>query len=617
MKKQGKIRPAPYSHTDGVENQAVATFVSLLDHEKVKADIKTRDKIPNIDGYLDLVDETFRSIGKVEAQIRKLSSIDPPKINVKASFLSYCESSILPVLLIGVDVKNKKAHWLYIDENFTSQLKIVDGQKSKTIYYSKENFVDGQNTKYIQAWKYITDVRRIKLQNYDELKKSYDILSIKSNNALGLIKNKFQNIHLFLDELNKLLDNEFSIVKRRYYPNAWRVGLAYYEYDMNGVSYTLYPIPLDKNDVQIKEVNEALRKQLNGEGLGFATHNAENPIDTRPKEYAKEVIKFKIMNLLENRLLNHQGNQFLANEFITGFIDKFHTQLGLQIKREYTTEEIERAFYHYLPIWMDEALGIIISAKRNKNEKLEDCFHRDSIGRTFPYFDPDDLTRQIMKNELDTIKHKVTERLNQEKINIPSLLIGNEIFQFGIFTEFFSFLKNQDIRKIERVYLPKDYSRIKRSGWDILSPEAIKKNLKVFFDNLPLVYNNLLIQNLPLLKDKLSLFGNVSKILIVFDVKEEYNEPGNPPTIQIIYLSNKEEKDINIEVFSESEEKAQIVSAMDFENSIEFSGRRYDIILHSYGVLDFIYKDLPMFNYVYKILEEKLKNDFDDSHSYS
>lgn len=613
MKKEGKIRPTPYSHTDGAENQAVDTFVSLLDHEKVKDDIKKRNTIPNIDGYLDLVDETFRSIGKVEVQIKKLSNVDPPKINVKASFFSYCESSILPVLLIGVDVKNKKAHWLYIDENFTSQLKIVDGQKSKTIYYPKENFIDGQNTGYIQSWKYIISVRKIKLQSYDELKKSYDILSIKSNHALGLLKNEFQNIHLFLDDLNKLLDNEFSIIKRRYYPNAWKIGLAYYEYERGEVSYTLYPIPLNKNDVQIKEVNEELRKQLQREGLGFAAHYAENPIDARPKEYAKEVIKSKTINLLENRLLNHQGNQFLANEFITGFIDKFHTQLGLQIKREYTIEEIEIAFYHYLPIWIDEALGIIISAKRNKNEKLEDCLHRDGIGRTLPYFDPADLARQIMSDEFDAIKYKVTERLNQEKINISSLPLGNDIFQFGIFTEFFSFLKNKGIRKIERVYLPKDYSRIKRSGWDILSPEAIKKNLKVFFDNLPLVYNNLLIQNFPLLKDKLSLFGNVSKILVVFDVNEEYNEPGNPPTIQIIYLSNKEEKDIKIEVFAESEGKIPEMDSIYFRKDIEFGGRKYDIISGSTGILDFIYKDLPMFNYVYKMLEDNLKNYFDES----
>lgn len=613
MKKEGKIRPAPYSHTDGAENQAVTIFKSLLDHEKVKDDIKTRDKYPNIDGYLDLVDETFRSIGKIEVQIKKLFSVDPPKNNIKTSFLSHCEESILPVILIGVDVKNKKGYWLYIDKNFTSQLKILDSQKSITISYPKKNFIDGQNTEYIQAWKYIIRVRKIKLQNYDELKKSYDILSIKSNHALGILKNEFQNIHLFLDELNKLLNNEFSLIKRRYYPNAWKIGLAYYEYERNKVSYALYPIPLDKNDVQIKEVNEALRKQLKGEGLGFATHNAENPIDARPKEYAKEVIKFKTMNLLENRLLNHQGNQFLANEFITGFIDKFHTQLGLQIKREYTIEEIERAFYHYLPIWIDEALGIIISAKRNKNEKLEDCLHRDGIGRTLPYFDPDDLIRQIMSDEFDAIKYKATERLNQEKINISSLPLGNDIFQFGIFTEFFSFLKNQDIRKIERVYLPKDDSRIKRSGWDILSPEAIKKNLKVFFDNLPLVYNNLLIQNFPLLKDKLSLFENVSKILVVFDVKEEYNEPGNPPTIQIIYLSNKEEKDIKIEVFAESEGKIPGMDSIYFRKGIEFGGRKYDIISGSTGILDFIYEDLPMFNYVYKMLEDNLKNYFDES----
>jgi hypothetical protein len=616
MKKEGKIRPAPYSHTDGAENQAVATFVSLLDHEKVKDDIKKRNTIPNIDGYLDLVDETFRSIGKVEVQIKKLSNVDPPKINVKASFFSYCESSILPVLLIGVDVKNKKVHWLYIDENFTSQLKIVDGQKSKTIYYPKENFIDGQNTGYIQSWKYIISVRKIKLQSYDELKKSYDILSIKSNHALGLLKNEFQNIHLFLDDLNKLLDNEFSIIKRRYYPNAWKIGLAYYEYERSEVSYTLYPIPLNKNDVQIKEVNEELRKQLQREGLGFAAHYAENPIDARPKEYAKEVIKSKTINLLENRLLNHQGNQFLANEFITGFIDKFHTQLGLQIKREYTIEEIEKAFYYYLPVWVDEAVSIIVKMGRNNKKRAEDCLHRDGIGRKLPYFDPNDLGWQIMSEELDTLKHNVTERLNHEKIDVPFLLLGNDQFQFGVFTELFSFLKSQGIKKIERIYLPKDYSRLNKSGgwtWSLLSPESIEKNLKTFFKNLPQVYNDLLNQNFPLLKDMLPLFGGASKILVVFSVKEEYKDYSNAPTIQFLYLRNKEERDIKIEVFAEGEGKIPEIYSIDFRKGIEFGGRKYDIISGSTGILDFIYEDLPMFNYVYKMLKDNLKNYFDES----
>ena len=608
MKKEKAIGPAPYSHTDGAENLAVATFVTLLDNEKIKADIKTRDKYSNIDGYLELVDETLRPIGKIETQVKKMprANIKSPKINVKRSFFSYCEESCLPVILVGVDTeKDKKAYWLYVDKNFTSRLKIREGLKSKTVHFPKGNIIDGQNTEYILLWKSIIELHKMKLQEYDELKNSYDILAKRSNPALGLVKDEFQNIHLFLDEMNNLLNNEFLIVKKRYYADAWRIGMAYYKYEGSRVSYTLYPIPLNKNDVQIKVVNEELHRQLEEEGLGFTAHYTENPMEIRPKEYAREIIQSKTMRLLEHRLLEHGGNQFLAMEFIIGFIDKFHIQLGLEKKEEYTLEEVEKAFYHYLPIWVDEAIAIIVNTGRNNRNRPEDCLHRDNAGRIQPYFDPDELAWMIMSDELDTIKGNVARRLDQEKINVP---LDNDHFSFGIFTEFYSFLKNRGVTKIERVYLLKDYSRLRSSSvWDLLSPEAVEKNLKTFFENLPHVYYDLLSQNFPLLTDKLLPFGGASRILIVFDIKEEYTSHHDSPKIQIYCLKSREESGIKIEVFSKSEKRVPDVFSIDFEKGMEFDGRRYDIISACTKVLS---EELPMFSYVYKMLEDSLKNYF-------
>ena len=605
MKKEKAIGPAPYSPTDGAENLAVATFVTLLDNEKVKADIKTRDKFPNIDGYLELVDETLQPIGKIETQVRKLPKTDP-KISVKTTFFSYCEESCLPVILVGVDIKNKKAYWLYINKNFTRELKIGEGQKSKIVHFPKENNIDGQNTEYILLWKSIIESHKIKLQEYDELKESYDILARKSNSALGLVKNEFQNIHLFLDELNKLLNSEFLIVKKRYYPDAWSIGMAYYKYEGSRVSYTVYPIPTNKNDVQIKVVNEELHRQLEKEGLGFTALYTENPMEIRPKEYAREIIQSKTMRLLEHRLLEHGGNQFLAMEFIIGFIDKFHIQLGLEKKEEYTLEEVEKAFYHYLPIWIDEAVATIVNLGRNNRNRPEDCLHRDNAGRIHPYLDPDDLTCQIRSDELDTIKGNVARRLDQEKINVP---LDNDHFPFWIFREFLSFLKNQGVTKIERVYLPKDYSGLRRGNeiWNLLSPEAVEKNLKIFFENLPHVYYDLLSLNFPLLKDKLPPFGGASRILIVFDIKEEYTSHHNSPKIQIYCLKSREESGIKIEVFPKSEKRVPDVFSIDFEKGMEFDGRKYDIISACTKVLS---EELPMFSYVYKMLEDSLKNYF-------
>ena len=608
MKKEKAIGPAPYSPTDGAENLAVATFVTLLDNEKVKADIKTRDKFPNIDGYLELVDETLQPIGKIETQVRKLPKTDP-KISVKTTFFSYCEESCLPVILVGVDIKNKKAYWLYINKNFTRELKIGEGQKSKIVHFPKEHNIDGQNTEYILLWKSIIESHKIKLQEYDELKESYDILARKSNPALGLVKNEFQNIHLFLDELNKLLNSEFLIVKKRYYPDAWSIGMAYYKYEGSRVSYTVYPIPTNKNDVQIKVVNEELHRQLEEEGLGFTAHYTENPMEIRPKEYAREIIQSKTMRLLEHRLLEHGGNQFLAMEFIIGFIDKFHIQLGLEKKEEYTLEEVEKAFFHYLPIWIDEAVAIIVNLGRNNRNRPEDCLHRDNAGRRLPYFDPDELAGMIMSDERDIIKGNVARRLDQEKINVP---LDNDHFPFWIFREFFSFLKNQGVKKIERVYLPKDYSGLRRGNeiWNLLSPEAVEKILKTFFENLPHVYYDLLSLNFPLLKDKLSIFRGVSRILIAFDVNEKYTMHHDVPKIQIFYLKNREESGIKIEVFPKSENRVPDVLSIDFEKGVDLDGRKYEIISAYIQALNFMCEDLPMFNYVYKILENSLKTYF-------
>ena len=146
--------------------------------------------------------------------------------------------------------------------------------------------------------------------------------------------------------------------------------------------------------------------------------------------------------------------------------------------------------------------------------------------------------------------------------------------------------------------------------WDLLSPEAVEKNLKIFFENLPQVYYDLLSQNFPLLKDKLPPFGGASKILIVFDVKVEYTSHHDASKIQIFYLKSRKESGIKIEVFPKSEKGVPEAFSIDFEKGVEIDGRKYEIISASTGVLNFIYEDLPVFNYVYKMLEDCLKNYF-------
>jgi len=606
MRKTKTQRAAPYSHTDEQETLAIDTFRHLIDHEKVKLDIKERDKYPNIDGYVELVDEFRVPIGKLEVQIKKLSH-DEQKIQCPVSLFSYSETTCNPVLLIGVDIKQKKAYWVHVKKDLISESIAVSNQKTKVISFPVNNILDGKDTKYIMEWKKIAESYQIKIQEFSKLEDAYLKLSESSNPALGIDRKDFRDIHIFLDEINTLLDGKFSIVKKIFYPNAWKVGLAYYRYEDNNISYTLYPIALSKNDVQIKEVDTLLRKQLENKGLGWTGHFVENPIKLRPKEYAIEIVESKTLRILENKLLNHSGNEFLAKEFIFAFIDKFFQQLGLNKKDKYALDDIEKAFFQYLPIWVDETIKFMVRIQRNNVTSYTALLY----GK--PYFDPDMLIHQIMHDERKQIEQKVTERIRQ-KDSILGIPLGNDRFPFGIFAELLSFLKSKGIEQISRVYSPRDYSRLRERGgwvWNIFSPDAVETNLKMFFDNLPKVYNDVVLQNFPKIAEELPLFGDASRIIILFNVKEEYKTYRDAPTISFFHFETEKQDSLEIEIYRKEESKEMPYLSWEYlGKDIEIKGKKHRLISGSEGVLDFIYDYLPMFNFVYKILEENLKGYF-------
>lgn len=603
-----RARAAPYSSTDKQETLAIDTFRYLVDHEKVKLDLKERDKYPNIDGNVEIIDESRRPIAKLEVQIKKLPD-DKPKIQCPISLFSYSETTCNPVLLIGVDIKQKKAYWVHVKKDLVAKSLTESDQKTKVISFPADNILDGKDTKYITEWKNIAESYQMKIQEYSKLEGAYVKLSESSNPALGIDRKDFRDIHIFLDEINKLLDVKFPIVKKIFYPNTWKVGLAYYKYEDSNISYTLYPIRFSKNDVQIKEVDALLRKQLKNTGLGFTGHHIENPIKLRPKEYAIEIVESKTLRILENRLLNHEGNEFLAKEFIFALIDKFFQQLGLDKKDKYALDDIEKAFFQYLPIWVDETIKFMVKVQRNRVRSYTDLLYRK------PYFDPDMLIHQIMYDERKQIEQKVRERIRR-KDRIPIIPIGNDRFPFGIFAEFLSFLKSKGFEQISRVYSPRDYSRLRGRGgwvWNLFPPDAVETNLKIFFDNLPKVYNDVVLQNFPEIAGELPLFGDASLTIILFSVNEEYKTFRDRPKIEFFHLKTENQDSLEIEIYRKGETKElPSLSHEYFGKDIEINGKKYKLISMSIGILDFIYDDVPMFNFIYGVLEENLKGYFNN-----
>jgi hypothetical protein len=601
MTEKSLPKPSPYSRTDGAEALAVHTFEILLDHNSIRTDIKNRDKFPNTDGYLEMVDDKRSPVGKLEVQIRKMTSQET-KIQFPLSLLSYAETTCNPVLFIGVDTDLKKAYWIHVTEDIVKGKTLRAEQQTLIISFPSENIISKDSNQYVTSWKKIVKNYQARMKGYPQLEKLYKELSQKSNVLIGEELPDFSEIHLFLDEINTLFDTDFSAIKQIFYPNAWKIGVAYSSYEDSSLAYTLYPISIQQNDVQIKVLDDELRKKLSKEGLRFFGYSAENPIKSRTREYAFEIVESDTLRALEHKLLPLK-NGFLAIEFVFAFIDKFATQMGLDKNNEYALTDIKKASHDYLPLWVDEAIKFMVSVKRNGAISPYFLLY----GR--PYYDPDILLHQIMGKEREQIHNQVLKRLN-EGDNRITFWLGNDKLSFRTFDESLRTLETKLSQQIERPYSPKDYSRLKTSGWvyNLLSPEILEKNLRIFFDNLPSAYSDFVSNNFPQIENEIQLFNGSSLLIVVFDAKENYFQLKDSPSIELYGFKNKSEKALQTNLYKKGRD--EVPSGLSFENfrkEVRIEDEQYQMVYARKSVLDFIYEELPMLGFVYDELEQNLK----------
>lgn len=605
----GKIinaKAAPYPKSNIPETKAISTFNNIVD-ENVKTDIKNMDKVPNYDGLLEIVDIDQTSIGHFFVQIKKLPDKNSkhPKYQSKIAFLAFCESTILPILHIVVDIKNEVAYWRLIDTNFLKTLKIKENAKSVNVDFPKENIIKKGNSDYLEEWKEIIREYQRKIYGYDSLekdhenlKKSYALLSSKSNPLLGLEKPEFENLHKFLDKLNMQLDIDFFIIKKIFYNSCWKLGIAYNNYTKNEMTYMLYPINFNKNELQIKEISNKLKDELSKVGLSLNSHYRENPFYNRPEDYANEFIKIKIEKIFEKKLLpiNHIS---LFREIMFSFIDKFHDCLGLQIKNYYTIEEMRFSFNIYLPIWIDEVLS---------NKKI-------SLGKQ-GFIDPNLILVQLNQKELNKFDIKVKERIQENQLNNTNLIISNETYPLKLIVYLLNSSNFNNITGINRLYLPPNYERLKISDnnfiWSVYSSEDIKENITRFYNEIQVIYDYAIDAFFPSLKKHLEFFSRFDKIIIVLNVKDEYKSHDDIPSMELYYLKNIDIAENKIEIYIKNKEAIpiDIDVEMDFGSEIMIDDQKYIFQGMSSSVLISNFGDLPMYNYLYELLNDSFKDFF-------
>ena len=383
--------PTPYPPRAIDEIRAINTLKSILDPNQIIADIHQLDTVPDVDGHLDVLDDGRRPTAKLEVQVKKLPDDygATPKLQVKLGLFGYASlATNNPVFLIGVDINHEKAYWFHVQPGIVEN----PGQETITVNFPTTQIIDRGNKRYIAEWLAISRETQRKLREFSRLEQGYTRLSAIVNAAGGLTKAEFREIHTFLDVINSFLDGDFSLIKRRYYPNAWKVGLAYHEYNATSASYAIYPIPYDLNDPQIKEVDLDIRNEL-VKLNGMWAYSDENPIKRRPANLAIEFLEGHVQQVLKYRLLEH-SSETIAIEFLIAFIDRFAEQMGLSLKERYSSTEVEDGFYHLL-IWTDQATKLLL--REGRYARLSDL----TFGKQ--YFDPELLWSLVAtsKEELE------------------------------------------------------------------------------------------------------------------------------------------------------------------------------------------------------------------------
>jgi hypothetical protein len=213
MKNPKTPAPAGYPITDAAEVDAINVFRCALDSKQFKADIRERDKYPNIDGYVELIDEKQKPVGKLEVQIKKLPD-GSKTFACSTALIAYTERTPLPVLLICVDTTAKKAYWKHITR---ADLDGKEGQGSVSMTFGDPEDAVSEEGSHYNKW---LSLARDACEGVSRYKALKEIARIATP-LIGQKSKEIGQIQIFIDELNGLLDRDFICLKRASFPGVY------------------------------------------------------------------------------------------------------------------------------------------------------------------------------------------------------------------------------------------------------------------------------------------------------------------------------------------------------------------------------------------------------------
>lgn len=569
-------KPAPYSNTDSAENRAVAIFQYKIDSDYIKADVKTRDKYPNIDGTVEIVDDDNVPLGKIEVQIRAIPS-GTRKYSCPSSLVAYSDVSTLPVVLVCVDVSNEMIYWRSMSSSMPEH---KAGQDSFTITFDPDvDQVDATNL-YITRWMELAS-------DYQECIARYPSLREKVENEFGLTNVTASKVVFFqrlADTLNNLLDIDFVAFKRALFPGTWKLGVGIIDVSSDVGTYLLYRIPYGENSPILSKFEGSLFELLKDVPNSFIAKDVDtSEIQNATEEGHRLALEF-VMKAVKRRLLTVHG-RLLAQELLFWFIDRFWFCLGLEKSDVYLLSDVSLALNRYLPLWYSKA--------------------QEYLGSQTMDFEM--VVTSLRPAELERIRSEA-ERAVSENAPVPLVRVFSDSLSFRAIFESLEYLRAISADQIHRLYIPRSEDLMKGNFiWSGYDAEGLKHNIDLILTGSIDEYREFVSANNIVLEQS-DYLGDEKAFVLAFDY-QGCIDGGRNFWLTKLVVDNPNNRLEKVTIVDKSIAEAVI---QDRERqTIRIDGYDYKIISGGQEAGTELFSETPILDRVYSMLKEDLQLNYD------
>jgi hypothetical protein len=600
------MKPSPYPPNTTEELDAIAVFEGLLDKRFVIPHLNKLDKVPNTDGHVEIVDEERRPIGKLEVQVRKIPD-DSTSYSCPIELVAYSATISLPFLLVCVDVGNRRAYFRHLDP-FMPELK--QSQGTFTLKFDSKVQVISNEAQYLSQWIRIVRDYNTRIADYPRLR---DIET--SHNVSHISKQDRIYFQEFIDQVNRLLDSDFPIVKERFFKGIWKLGVGVSSADPIQVAFQLYAIAPGEPAILVSGIATPPPKpsfipdrpdvvswwaQGPGSNQGTVQYNwrARSALQSA-KEEAEDFVLSYLAKMVRGKSLHLSGKRLCA-EYLFWFVDRFGQSIGISPADRLRISELRYGIHAYLPAWGS------LAVPRYLGELIR--LNREGMSQLSPHMiiaPPFEFVAGASPETLRTTKAEVMRLIDSGHTLAPTRVSFSEVCPQSLI-DAVDYLTTAGEEWVERPYKPR--TKLPRRSWSGYTSDALRHNIQSILIGSAAEYREFIERNhIPLDNSPWLHQPNAMVYIADFRVLETEGDSSHPPAMNVYIVRDEDNSLPKVSVIDLSSTPTGLVVE---KGRIKVGAFERDIENHYLSYPTGLFNNRPMLDRVYEMLIGDLHGQF-------